>query len=311
VVKAVIDVGSNSVLLLVAEQIAGVWKAIYEDSYVTALGEGTKSTGLIKPDRAEATLAALTTAYQKAHEFGATDVLAGGTMALRIARNARDFQDKAEAQDTPVCIVSGNAEAQLGFLAVAEDPLFADHERLAIVDPGGHSTELMIADHVNGAWDVAFRHSFPVGTLGLKDLYLKDETPGFEARMTALKELDTILASQDIPEPCGSLVVLGAAGTNLVSVREKLPTWQPDKVHGATLSLEEVSRAVGWLFDMTDAQRAAVPGMEKGRERTIHVGSLILERFMNRLHVEACTVSVRGWRYALLNHQLSEIEAGF
>jgi exopolyphosphatase / guanosine-5'-triphosphate,3'-diphosphate pyrophosphatase len=52
---------------------------------------------------------------------------------------------------------------------------------------------------------------------------------------------------------------------------------------------------------MSDAERAAIPGMERGRERTIHLGALILERFMHALRTDECRVSVRGWRHALLD----------
>jgi exopolyphosphatase / guanosine-5'-triphosphate,3'-diphosphate pyrophosphatase len=96
------------------------------------------------------------------------------------------------------------------------------------------------------------------------------------------------------------VVVLGATGTNLISIREALETWQPEKVHGAYLLFEEVSRAVGWLMAMTDQQRRDVRGMELGRERTLHIGALILERFLFALKSEGCCVSVRGWRHALL-----------
>ena len=99
-------------------------------------------------------------------------------------------------------------------------------------------------------------------------------------------------------------MVLGATGTNLVSIREKLKAWEPDKVHGAVLDYEEISRAVGWLMPMTDAQRRDVPGMEPGREKTIHIGALILERFLFALRASSCGVSVRGWRHALLENGL-------
>lgn len=257
----------------------------------------------------EATLGALSEAFLLAGQHGATQTLAGGTMALRIASNASDFLEAADKQGTPVRIVSGLAEAQLGFLAVAEDPPFAGVERISIIDPGGHSTELMTATRSDNGWNIEFRHSFPVGTLGLKDTILTTETPDFGARMRAVAEIDRVLATEPAPEQPGVAVVLGATGTNLISVREKLLTWQPEKVHGQVLEYEEVSKSVGWMFGMTDAERAAIPGMERGRERTIHVGSLILERFMHRIGVEHVTVSTRGWRYALLDHDLAEVES--
>ena len=99
----------------------------------------------------------------------------------------------------------------------------------------------------------------------------------------------------------GLVVTLGATGTNLVTIRERMTVWDADRVHGATLEYEEVSRAAVWLSGLGDAGRAAVPGIERGREHTIHAGALILERCLFKLGSESCRVSVRGWRHAMLD----------
>ena len=115
--------------------------------------------------------------------------------------------------------------------------------------------------------------------------------------------MDQTISLSYRPNEAGHAVVLGATGTNLVSIREQMSTWQPERVHGAWLDYEEVSKAAGWLSAMTEAQRATIPGMETGREGTIHAGALILERFLFALRVLGCSVSVRGWRHALIEHE--------
>ena len=79
-----------------------------------------------------------------------------------------------------------------------------------------------------------------------------------------------------------------------------MTSWDPDHVHGAVLDYEEISKAVGWMFRMTDAERAAIVGIEPGREKTLHIGALILERALQVFRAPECRVSVRGWRPALL-----------
>lgn len=305
--KAVIDVGSNSVLLVVEERVDGRWRQIHEASDVTALGTGTKETGLLGEEGATRTLAALKRFFEEARNLGANEVLAAGTMAVRIATNTPEFLARAADQGTPVIVLSGEHEAELGFQAVANDPTFAEHERLSIIDPGGHSTELMTAVREPKGWNVKFRKSFPVGTLGLKGTCLNAESPDSMMILQAVNEIDDIIGMGYRPGEAGHPVVLGATGTNLVSIREKLTTWQPERVHGAYLDYEEVGKAVGWMMPMTDAQRAAIPGMERGREKTIHVGALILERFLNSLGSPGCSVSVRGWRHALLEEGLPNV----
>lgn len=308
--KATIDVGSNSVLLLVEERTPEGWRFVHESTEVTALGAGTKETGLLGEEGIADTLAALRRFFDEAHGLGAESVEAAATMAARIARNTDEFRRRAEAQGTPVAILSGEDEAELGFRAVADDPAFSAAPRLSIVDPGGHSTELVTAERTEDGWNVRFRRSYPVGTLGLRGTVLPGESPNGLAVLQASALIDDTIGLCYRRGMAGQVVVLGAAGTNLVSIRERLTEWDPAKVHGAVLDYEEIGRAVGWLMPMTDAERRAVPGMEPGREKTIHIGALILERFLNAVGAPACSVSVRGWRYALLEQGLPKRPAG-
>ncbi|MFM9874171.1 MAG: hypothetical protein ACKVQS_11985 [Fimbriimonadaceae bacterium] len=303
--KAVIDVGSNSVLLLIAEKTTEGWKTIYETSAVTGLGANTKTTGLIGEPGSKKTLEALKFCFDQTAKHNVSDITVAGTMALRIATNAQDFLEKAKAQGTPLAILSGDDEALLGFLAVAEDPLFNYTQRITIVDPGGHSTELMTAERTASGWQTLYKYSFPIGALGLIETNFPNETPDFSERLAAVDAIDSTINLEYLPHQCGTAVVLGATGTNLISIREKLTHWQPELVHGQILDFEEISRAVGWMCDMNEAQRAAIPGIEKGRERTIHIGALILERFLQATHALECRVSVRGWRHALLDHPIT------
>jgi exopolyphosphatase / guanosine-5'-triphosphate,3'-diphosphate pyrophosphatase len=304
--KAAIDVGSNSVLLVVEERTEGGWKTVFESTAITALGDGTKTSGVLGEPGITATLEALKSMFAVAHKHGAEEVIAAATMAARIASNTDDLLARAKAQGTPVFVLSGEDEAQLGFRSVASDPTFANQARLSIVDPGGHSTEMLTADRLDAGWEVKFRRSYPVGTLGLRSGLLHEEAPDTMALLRASREIDDVVGLSYRPNEAGTVVVLGATGTNLVSMRDKLKTWEPEKVHGAVLDYEEVSKATGWLMKMTDAERGKVVGIEPGREKTIHIGALILERFMFALRAHSCMVSVRGWRHALLEEGLPQ-----
>ena len=150
---------------------------------------------------------------------------------------------------------------------------------------------------------------FPIGTLSLRGSSMADEAPDGLARLRAVAELDRVFAFCHLPGKAGTVVALGAAGTNLVSLREKLDVWDPNRVHGATLDYEEISRSVGYLCEMTDDERRVLPGLEPGRERTIHLGALVLERGLYALRSAKCTVSVRGWRHSLLERGLLDLRS--
>ncbi|MGI8924064.1 MAG: hypothetical protein ACR2HJ_08525 [Fimbriimonadales bacterium] len=272
-------------------ELRGVeWKSIFETSEVTALGEGTKETGDLGEGGIGATLAALKRAFAGARERGA-EARAFGTMALRLAGNADEFQRKAAEQGTPVEVLSSDDEAKLALTSVLEDPIFGGRERITIVDVGGHSTEIATSER---------SASYSVGTLGLRSSLLSEESPGPASIMAASTEIDRAFADH-MPGEAGTVVALGATGTNLVTIREAMLEWDPDRVHGQYLEFEEVSRFVGHSMRLSDAGRAAIPGIERGRERTIHIGALILERALHLLRAEGCFVSVRGWRHAMLS----------
>ncbi len=299
--RSVIDVGSNSVLLLVSEQRNGIWIPIFEDTSVTALGEGTKQTGLLSDHAMTRTLAAIRQFVTKAEELGCPKTLTGATMAARIATNSADFLARAEAQRTPIIILTGEQEAQLGFESVINDPKFLTYPRVTILDPGGQSTEVVIANRTTTGSEILFKRSFPIGTLGLKSTYFPEERASGIQILRASSSIDEVVGTCFRPNDSGVVIALGAAGTNLVSIRNKSQEWQPELVHGARLSFEEISRAVGTLMPLSDLERANIIGMERGREKTIHLGALLLERLLYALRAEECLVSIRGWRHALLD----------
>jgi exopolyphosphatase/guanosine-5'-triphosphate,3'-diphosphate pyrophosphatase len=250
------------------------------------------------------TLAAILEASSRAKSLGCDEVVAAATMAARLAGNTALFLERARAQGTPVSVLSGEDEAELGFQAVAQDPAFAAHSRISIVDVGGQSTEMVTADRDGDGWTVLFRRSYPIGTLGLRGTVLQSESLDFRALLNGVCVVDDAIGLAYLPSQSGHAVALGATGTNLVSIRERMMEWDPERVHGAWLDYEEISKAVSWLGSMTDAERGSVQGMEPGREKTIHIGALILERFLHSLRVLGCSVSVRGWRHALLENGL-------
>lgn len=267
---------------------------------MTGLGRGTKETGLLSAEGMTETLAALKEGFRLAHSQGADRLCAAVTMAARIASNTSDFLLRGEEQGTPIQVLSGEDEAELGFLSVADDSNLAEAARITIIDPGGHSTELVTADRTEEGWKTLFRRSFSIGALGLRDSLWTDEAPSLSARLKACQWADDIIGLRYLPHSSGQVVTLGATGTNLITIREAMTQWDPARVHGQWLDFEEVSRAVGWMCDMDDAGRAAIVGIEPGREKTLHAGALILERFMQAVGCLGTRVSVRGWRHALL-----------
>jgi exopolyphosphatase/guanosine-5'-triphosphate,3'-diphosphate pyrophosphatase len=265
------------------------------------LGDGLLSTGILREDRISATLEAIAEGFRAARDLGADAIFAAGTAALRIATNADELLRRAEAQGTPVAVLSGDREAELAFLAVAEDPRFSDASQLAVIDPGGQSTELVIAERDASGWRETFRHSFHIGTLQMRAAILPNPTPAASEILPASSWIDDTIGTHIAPANVTRVVTLGAPGTDLVTLREGWPDWRPDAVHGAWLDYEEVGKAVGWLMRMSESERSSLPGIQPGRGPTIHLAALILERFLNALNAPGTFVSIRGWRWPMLD----------
>jgi exopolyphosphatase/guanosine-5'-triphosphate,3'-diphosphate pyrophosphatase len=293
---AVLDVGSNSVLTSVADVVDQVVQPVAEITRVTALGEGVRANGYLGEAPMTRTLAAMQEGFAWARSRGAEKVLAAATMAVRLAANADEFITRAGRQNTRVFVISGDEEATLGRAAVTDDPLFRDEARITVIDPGGHSTEFV-------TWAEGqdrFRTSRAIGSIGLRDGALADNTPGPAALLRAVVEIDAAIGFCYRRGMAGRVVALGAAGTNLVAIRDRLAVWDPEHVHGTKLDLEHISREVSRLSALGDEGRRAQTGIEPGRERTVHIGALILERALDAVGEPVLTVSVRGWRHALL-----------
>lgn len=294
--RAVVDVGSNSVLLLVAEDSASGWKPVFETSAVTGLGASTKQTGRLSPEGVAATLAELRRQFDLAAEHGAEHTVAAATMAARIASDTQAFLSAAAEQGTPVRVLSAEDEASLGLESAVCDPLWSDAPRITVLDPGGHSSEVATAE----AGKTLFRHSAAVGALGVRDALPDGDTLTPLDLVRACRDIDDDIGFCFLPGQAGTVVALGATATNLVSIRSAMPEWRPSEIHGQVLGYEEVSKMAAALCAMTLDARRQLPGIEPGREGSLHTGALVLERLLYAVRAEECRVSVRGWRHALV-----------
>jgi exopolyphosphatase/guanosine-5'-triphosphate,3'-diphosphate pyrophosphatase len=299
---ATIDVGTNSVLLLVAERTPeGRFTPVLERAEITRLGRGVDATRQLSPEGMEATLSVLEAFAREARELGAQDIAVSATSAARDARNGAEFIAAAKARaGVTVEIISGPLEAQLSFAAVHADFAAQAAGPLLVLDIGGGSTEFIYG---NPAGHVDFRHSFDVGSVRLTERFVHSDpmTPEERARVEAHLR-DTFRA---LPPPPPGAMLVGVAGTvtTVYAVRHAIDPYDADAVHGGTLPLSELSALADRLCRMPLEERRALPGMQPKRADVIPAGALILLESVRALGLEACRVSDRGLRWGLLAHR--------
>ena len=175
---AAIDVGTNTVLLLVAEQTTSGFSPVAERSAITRLGKGVDANRRLAPEAMERTLEALGRFAAEARSLGAVDVVVSATSAARDAQNGAEFLAAARARaGVDVEILSGDEEARLSYLAVATDfAAEAAGRELVAIDIGGGSTEFIFGTEHS----VRFHTSLNVGSVRLTERYLRSDPPAEE-----------------------------------------------------------------------------------------------------------------------------------
>ena len=302
---AAIDIGTNTILLLIAELKENRTFEVLEDrAEITRLGKGVDRTRRISAPAAERTLKVLRAYRERCAELAVDEIVAVGTSALRDARNATAFQARLKRElDLELQVLSGEEEARYSYLAV-ERGLDLKGEEVLVVDVGGGSTEFIWGnDGRLCRWA-----SLDLGSVRLTERFLatdparQDEC---DRLVTAIdRELDSLIVEWAV-KPCFSAMV-GIAGTftTLAAVERGLVRYSHSEVHGSLLSRVEVRRQIRLYQAMPIAERRKISGLEPQRADVILAGAILIERIMAFFGLDEARVSDQGIRYGLLYERL-------
>jgi exopolyphosphatase / guanosine-5'-triphosphate,3'-diphosphate pyrophosphatase len=289
---AVIDIGTNTLLLLIVDEKLN---RVVDLCRFGRLGKGLDASGRLA-DEAIAKSLDICREYRAVmteHEIAKPHVI--GTQALREAANARDFVGPAEQiLGAPIEIIAGPREAELAYLSVARTFPDLDGESFVVVDVGGGSTELIIAN--DGG--VVSAVSVPIGAVRLTERYLESDPPAIGEVLRLDDKVDRVLAPLNLP---AGIPVIGTAGTatTMAAVSLGLTTYDPDKVTGHRLSPEDIDQLRQRMFSASTAQRRDMPGIEPQRADVIAAGVAIYHRVMHRMGAPVLITCDRGIRWGL------------
>jgi exopolyphosphatase / guanosine-5'-triphosphate,3'-diphosphate pyrophosphatase len=303
--RAVIDVGTNSVKLLVADVRGREVTPVHEESKQTRLGKGFYETHQLQPEPIAQTAKAVQSFTEIAREHGAESVRVIATSAARDAANPRDLTNAIErASGLKTEIITGAREADWAFQGVTTDLELAKHP-LLLLDVGGGSTEFIIGR----GKEKHFAHSFPLGTVRLMERFPHSDPPtaaDLAACRAWLKEF--ILAEvRPLIEPAlvhekklNDVVLVGTGGTTSILARREnqLDRFDRDKIERTVLSYGAVSDWANRLWQLPLEQRKEIIGLPKQRADVILTGVLIFEAIMEHLGFSELRVSTRGLRFA-------------
>ena len=289
---AVVDIGTNSTRLLVADvdaESADV-RELVRRSEVTRLGDGVDSAGRLSDEAMARVFARLDDYRRLIDEHGAERNLAVLTSAVRDAANGAEFAEKVRVDyGLDARVLSGDEEAQLTFLG-AMSARQASEEPTVVVDIGGGSTEFVVGTDLHARFHV----SLPAGVVRMSERHIHSDPPApAELQRLAADVADVFQHGLPAAERRGVVAAIAVAGTatSAAAIDMELDPYDPARVHGYRLTLGTVELLLARLAEMTDAERRRVVGLNPDRAPTIVAGMILLEEAMGVFGLEDVEVS--------------------
>ena len=292
---ASIDVGSNTLRLLIAEPAVSVpIRPILIERRITRLGENFLPDKTLQPPAMDRSIAALKEFVELMGLNGVSDYSAGATAVVREASNGSNFLDLVQRQTgLSVRLLSGSQEAKLSLLGVAS-VISNKESAMVIFDIGGGSTELVWKGQGdNGAIE---SRSLPVGVVHLTETFLQGDPPGHEACLKLRRYVSNILGELSFNQELHDTLWVGTAGsvTTLASMWYELIEYDADRVNGTVLERIWLADLCARLAEMKLAERRKLNGLEPGREDIILAGGLVTLEMMDTFGFSQFTVSDAG-----------------
>ncbi|AKG22096.1 Ppx/GppA phosphatase family protein [Calothrix sp. 336/3] len=314
---AAIDMGTNSLHMVIVriEPSLPAFSIIGREKETVRLGDRDLVTGNLKPEVMARAIASLHRFQEVAKTLNVETVIAVATSAVREAPNGKDFLQQVESElGLKVDLISGQEEARRIYLGVLSGMEFNNQPHI-IIDIGGGSTEIILGD----SNEERTLTSTKIGAVRLTgELIATDPLSAAEfqylqayARGMLERSVEEVLAHLRFGE---HPKLVGTAGTietlALINVREKTGM-VPSTLNGYQFSLKDLQEWVNRFRKMTNAERAAIPGMPEKRSEVILAGAVILQEAMTLLGVENITVCERSLREGvvvdwMLTHGLIE-----
>lgn len=292
---AIIDIGSNSVRMVVYHALKRVPLPVFNEKYLCALGKGLARTKQLNPAGVEEAYKAIARflVMAKRLQVASLDILA--TAAVRDAENGPEFvANLEEMHDIEVKVITGEHEADLA----AKGILASVHEPLGIsADLGGGSMELAVIEGI----DVGHKASCQLGSLRILD-----STDGSLSRMEKLIQngLDEIPWLRDATPHC--IYAIGGGFRALAKLHMKRTDYPLDIVHEYVMSKRNVNQLVEKLLDMKPSQIADLPGISAKRAHTIIPTAMVLQKLLQHTGAPEVMFSVSGIREGFFFDLLEE-----
>ncbi len=305
--RAVIDIGTNSVKVLVADVQGTEVRPVWEESRQTRLGQGLYTSHRLEAGAIANTAAAAADLVAKCGDYEAESVRVIATSAAREARNAGELTDAVERTcGLRAEVITGDQEAEWAFQGVTSDPALAATP-LLLLEVGGGSTEFIVGQGAH----THFRQSFPLGTVRLLERFAPSDPPTPQETAGCRHWLREFLEKEVHPSldpvlrreaASGPLRLVGTGGTASIlgSMEWGLETFDRQRLDATRLSAQRLRWRKDELWSLPLEDRKRIAGLPKSRADVILFGAAIYEAVMDRFQFDDLQISTRGLRFGAL-----------
>lgn len=284
-----IDIGTNSMRLLIGDYIEGKVQNRRKFINTTRIGKDVDKEGYISEEAIKRNIEALRQFCDICKEENCEHIYSMGTSALRDSRNGHKFVELAKKETgIDVEIISGEEESNLGFRGVLEG--LESEEDILVVDIGGGSTEFIIGDKEG----IKFAKSENVGALRMTEKFLKsdpiNEDEFKEVSVFIENEINATL-NYIKEKRIKKLVGIGGTITSLCAMNQELEIYSMEKIHNSKICKKDIETILQSLKNMTLSDKKRLKGLQPKRADIITAGVKILNIIMEKLEIEEIIVS--------------------
>jgi exopolyphosphatase/guanosine-5'-triphosphate,3'-diphosphate pyrophosphatase len=303
---AVIDIGSNSTRLLIADVGGGRVSEVERQSRVTRLGRGVDLSGQLSAEAIEAACDAIADYVEICREGGVETVEAIATSAVRDASNGSAFvAELRERFALSARVLDGEEEARLTYLGATCE--HTPSEPTLVVDIGGGSTELIVGT----GEEVAFHTSLQAGVVRHSERHISSDPPTALELEALAADFRSLIESATVGAPAATAgIAVAGTPTSLASVEIGLEPYDPKQVHGHTLTLPTIQRLLSQLASAPLSKRVEIGGLHPDRAPNIVAGVVILVETMRAFGLERIEVSEHDILYGTAISAVSALDCG-
>ncbi len=287
---AAIDIGTNSIRLLKAEIKDESLFSGDKSLIMTRIGEGVNESGVLSEAAMERSVDAIVELASEARAWGAQQVFALATSAVRDASNRDDFVARVKAAcGLDIEVISGEHEARIGFLGVLAGVPDPDG-RILIIDVGGGSTELI----VGGADGIEYAKSINVGAVRMTGKHITTD-PVSDKELESVKADIAAIAAEAIEDikrfSIGKAIGIGGTATTLGAMKLEMTHYDRMKIQNSQVTRGEIKTMNKMLAEKTVKERTEIKGLQPKRADIILAGALVIEAILGALRIENLSIS--------------------